>query len=99
MNSITKEVYQSLYSKYQSHMLSLPLAAVEMGMAVQTAYNLSSQNDFPLPVIRLGKRKPLIRIIDLAAFLSGSEVVNQPKRRGRPSKASQLERRNYERDK
>ena len=90
MNSFTTEIYQTLYSKYQSHMLSLPLAAGEMGMAVQTAYNLSSQNNFPLPVIRIGKRKPVIRITDLAAFLSGSEVVNKPKKRGRPTKASQV---------
>jgi hypothetical protein len=86
MKSETKEVYQTLYMKYQSHMLSLPQAAQELGLAVQTAYNMNSQNTFPLPVIRVAKGKPSVRLVDLAAFLAGS----QPKRRGRPTKADQI---------
>jgi hypothetical protein len=86
MKSETKEVYQTLYAKYQSHMLSLPQAAAELGLAIQTAYNMNSQNNFPLPVIRIAKGKPAVRVLDLAAFLSGC----QAKKRGRPTKASQV---------
>jgi hypothetical protein len=77
--------------------LFIPLvdAARAIGYAESSAYNLHSRGTFPIRVQKQG-RKPVISILDLAAYLNAKteKPGEQPKRRpGRPTKAEQIARR------
>lgn len=74
--------------------VQLPLLAVGKvcGMAMQTTKNRVWDGSFPIPVGREGKRR-FCHILDVAAYLDAQRAGGaHKKKRGRPSKAEQIER-------
>lgn len=75
-------------------------AGAAIGYAGQTCYNLFHRGEFPMPVRKVG-RKSMVSLIDLAKFMDAPTALykekatlesEQPRRRGRPTKAEQIRR-------
>ena len=74
--------------------LFIPLvdAAVAIGYAPGTGYNMHWKGTFPIRVQKQGS-KPVVSIIDLANYINAkSQPPTEPpkRRRGRPTKAEQI---------
>lgn len=71
-------------------------AGMAIGYAQQTTHNLLSAGKFPLPIVKVGKRK-MVRVSDLINFVdklqTASTSTQQPRRPGRPTKAESVEKR------
>lgn len=73
--------------------LFIPLvdAAVAIGYAPATGYNMHSKGTFPVRVQKQGS-KPVVSILDLANYINARSQPAEPvkRRRGRPTKAEQI---------
>lgn len=79
-------------------MIPMVTAGSCIGLARRTCYNLAHNNQFPLPIRKIGS-KSMVALTDLINFLDHKEVKTvttkpeQPRRRpGRPTKAEQVRR-------
>lgn len=90
-----KHICDQLYAKHGSYLIGLVVAGAELGLAKQTSYNLNHANGFPVTVVTVGQRKPMVRISDLAIYLAssqGADPAGKRKKRGRPTKAETIAR-------
>jgi len=71
-------------------------AGIAIGYAPQTTHNRLSTGKFPLPTVKVGKRK-MVRVADLVRFVDTLESnaptpTKQPRRLGRPTKDESIRR-------
>lgn len=78
-------------------LLTIPEVAEITSMQPQTIRNRLARGDFPIPSLKIGRRR-LFRVVDVAAFLDRLAGVDTgsflavSRQRGRPTKAMQARR-------
>lgn len=87
MSSI--HTFQILLSQFNgAHLVKVHQAGAVIGFARQSTYNAIQGGHFPLPIVKIGTRSA-IRLIDIANYLDALGGM-QKTRRGRPTKAEQI---------
>jgi hypothetical protein len=89
-----------LSQRHAAAVVDLPTAAQECALAHQTLLNQLSRGTCRLPVFKQGRRW-CVRLTDLSAFIDEQYYASnptsvsgdEPRRRGRPTKAQQVARR------
>lgn len=83
---------QTLSLLFPGRVLLTPAEAAHaaFGWATQTARDALYKKTFPIPLVVVPSGKKMVRIEDLADFLDNK--VRRPVKRGRPTKAEQIER-------
>jgi hypothetical protein len=86
------------YQKFESTKLLITpaQAGAAIGYAPQTTWNLLSDEEFPIPTVKRGKRK-MVRVSDLVRYVDSLEpdaatCIKQSRRPGRPTKAESIHR-------
>lgn len=55
--------------------VTLAEAAVVLGISERTAYRLAAADEFPVPVLKIGRRR-MVAKVQLDAFLAGEQVAS-----------------------
>lgn len=86
-----------LLTQHYRVLLTIPEVAEITSMQPQTIRNRLARGDFPIPSLKIGRRR-LFRLLDVAAFLDrlagvdNSSFFAVARQRGRPTKAAQARR-------